>query len=179
MSGHCCESSALAPVGCTPASLPAESDGLQRQSHLHVQLWHQQKTVDCSGSHWESIDSAAGEQWGLGGGRMSSSVGWQGSFDSPAKPPQAQLTRRSPNAHTQPDSSCIRGKFRFQQAPEFSLRALSGESGDFSVSHLSEAKNQSYIYQLNSPCSQLFLGFCVSTNLQSLARKAASKAPNL
>lgn len=61
MPGHCCDSSTPAPIGCTPASPPAESDGLQRQSHLYVQLWHQQKIVNCSGSHWESIYSAAGE----------------------------------------------------------------------------------------------------------------------
>lgn len=64
MPGHGCEISRLAPIGCTPASPPAEFDGLQRQSHLYVQLWHQQEIVDCSGSHWESINSAAGEKWG-------------------------------------------------------------------------------------------------------------------
>lgn len=78
MPGHWCESSTLVLIGCTPASPPAESDALQRQSHLYVQLWYQQKIVNCSGSHWESINFAAGEKWGLVGGRMSRSLGWQG-----------------------------------------------------------------------------------------------------
>lgn len=52
----------LPSIGCSPAPPPVESDCLQRQSHLYVQLWHQQKIVDCSGSHWESINSVAGEK---------------------------------------------------------------------------------------------------------------------
>lgn len=62
MPGCCCASSPCAPLGCTPASPPVESDGLQGQSHLYVQLWHQQKIIYCSGSHRESINSAAGEK---------------------------------------------------------------------------------------------------------------------
>lgn len=37
---------------------------------------------------------------GLVGGKMGRSLGWQGYFDSLAKPPQAQLTGHAPNAHT-------------------------------------------------------------------------------
>lgn len=85
-------------LGCAPAPAPAEPDGLQGQSHLHVQLWHQQEIVNCSGSHWQPIHSAAGEKWGPYWGKRSRSLGWQENLGSLPKPPQAQLMEHSPHA---------------------------------------------------------------------------------
>lgn len=147
-------------LGCTPAPPPAEPDGLQGQSHLYVQLWHQQEVVNCSGSHRQSIHSTAGEKWRPCWGKRSRSLGWQENLNSLTKPLQSQLKGHSPHAHAWPDNRNHHRKF---QASANTRNFFEGKGEwqvfQFLLQHLPEVKNRPYICQLNSPSSQLCLVF--------------------
>lgn len=147
-------------LGRTPAPPPAEPDALQGQSHLHVQLWHQPEAVNCSGSHWQSIHSAAGEKWGHGSGKRSRSLGWQENLDSLTKPPQSQLKGHSPCACAWPDN---RNHHRKVQVPANTYNFFEGvrewQVFQFLWQQVPDVKNRLYICQLNSPSSQLYLVF--------------------